>query len=205
MLSISGTAGALNSTGRAEPTVSSRDLPVGPFSGATWSTAKSYGAPCPPVAAPWLIHWSEVCAHWPHHTPYGAICSLDAFCSSAVDMPVSLYEGTKAMLRYQPPFLPACTQWPAVQTMLDLPGWAGSCTTVAEQTIEPSGPSNRSFPDAGALSWYGVLRPAASTGAGVGSVTPSSPEMSLSTGFSGGLSASRIRSGSQRSSMIGLT
>lgn len=89
--------------------------------------------------------------------------------------------------------------------MLDLPGWAGSCTTVAEQTIDPSGPSNSSLPDVGALAWYGARRFAASTGAGVGSVTPSSPEMSLSTGFSGGLSASRIRSGFQRSSMIGLT
>ena len=86
MLSIFGTAGALKSTGSAEPTVSSSDLPVPPFSGVTWITAKSYGAPWPPVAAPWSIHWSEVCAQSPHHTPYGAISSLVAFSSSAVDL-----------------------------------------------------------------------------------------------------------------------
>ncbi len=57
------------------------------------------------------------------------------------------------MLRYQPPALPAWTQWPAVQTMLDLPGWAGSLITVAEQTIEPSGPSKNTLPDAGTLVW----------------------------------------------------
>lgn len=69
MDAICGTAGALNSTGSAEPTVSSSDLPVEPFSGATCSTAKSYGAPCPPVDAPSAIHCSEVWAHRPHHTP----------------------------------------------------------------------------------------------------------------------------------------
>lgn len=69
MSAILGTAGALNSTGSAEPTVSSRDLPVEPFSGVTCSTAKSYGAPRPPTEAPWSIHCSEVCAHEPHHTP----------------------------------------------------------------------------------------------------------------------------------------
>lgn len=57
------------------------------------------------------------------------------------------------MLRYQPPDLPACTQWPAVQTRLDLPGWAGSLTTVAEQTIEPSGPSKKTLPACGTLVW----------------------------------------------------
>ncbi len=55
------------------------------------------------------------------------------------------------MLRYQPPALPACTQCPAVQTMFDLPGCAGSLTTVAEQTIEPSGPSKKTLPDSGTL------------------------------------------------------
>lgn len=90
--------------------------------------------------------------------------------------------------------------------MFDLPGCAGSVTTVAEQTIEPSGPSKKSFPAYGALSWYGVPTAAAFTGCGVGSVTPWSPEMSLSsTSLSGFLSASRIRSGSHRPSMMGLT
>ncbi|CAM5391054.1 hypothetical protein SVIOM74S_09598 [Streptomyces violarus] len=64
-----GTAGALKSTGSAEPTVSSSDLPPLPFSGVTWMTAKSYGAPSPPVEPPCSIHWSEVCAQSPHQTP----------------------------------------------------------------------------------------------------------------------------------------
>lgn len=54
--------------------------------------------------------------------------------------------------------------------MLDFPGCAGSFTTVAEQTIEPSGPSKNSFPDSAALSWKGVCTPTARTGTGVGSV-----------------------------------
>ena len=55
-----------------------------------------------------------------------------------------------------------------------------------------------------ALVVRGLHRPAL-TGAGVGSVTPLSPEMSLGTVFSGGFSALRIRSGSHRPWMTGLT
>lgn len=84
-----GTAGALNSTGNAEPTVSSRDLPL-PFSGVTCSTAKSYGAPAPPVGPPFAIHWSEVCAQSLHQTPYGATCSRGAPLSRAAGLPALL-------------------------------------------------------------------------------------------------------------------
>src|SRR3954469_24701620 len=96
------TAGASKSTGSAEPTFSSSDLPSPPFSGVTWMTAKSYEAPSPPVGPPCSIHWSEVCAQLPHQTPYGATCSLVAFAFSPADSALLLYEGTKAMLRYQP-------------------------------------------------------------------------------------------------------
>ena len=89
--------------------------------------------------------------------------------------------------------------------MFDLPGCAGSFTTVAEHTIEPSGLSKKSLPSSGRFWWYGAFTAAALTGAGAGSVTPLSPEMSLGTVFSGGLSALRIRSGSHRPWMIGLT
>src|SRR3990170_7137236 len=106
---------------------------------------------------------------------------MEAFSSSAADLPESLYDGTNAMLRYQPPLLPACTQWPAVHTMLDLPGLAGSCTTVADQTMVPSGESKNTFPAVAALSWYVGGTALASTGSGVGSVTPWSPERSLSS------------------------
>ncbi len=157
------------------------------------------------MLAPSAIHWSEVLTHSAHHTPYGAICSRVAFSRAEVASAESLYEGTKAMLRYQPPFFPLCTQCPAVQTMLDLPGCAGSFTTVAEQTMEPSGPSKKTFPDSGALSWYFASTAFARTGSGAGSVTPLSPEMSSSSTGLSGRSASRIRSGFQRSSMIGLT
>ncbi|CAM5535976.1 hypothetical protein SSPIM334S_03899 [Streptomyces spiroverticillatus] len=192
----------MNSTGSAEPTVSSRDLPP-PFSEVTLSTAKSYGAPSPPVGPPWEIHWAEVSALLAHHTPYGAICSRVV--SPETRRAWSLYEGTKATLRYQPPLAPACTQWPAVHTRLDLPGCAGSFTTVAEQDIDPSGPSNSNRPDSGAAEWYGALAAFAGRRAGIGSVTPLSPEMSLSTGFCGCLSASFMRSGFHRPAMIGLT
>ncbi len=56
-----------------------------------------------------------------------------------------------------------------------------------------------------ALSWYVAGTASALTGAGSGSVTPWSPEMSLSSTSWSGSSASRIRSGSHRPSMIGLT
>jgi hypothetical protein len=59
-------------------------------------------------------------------------------------LPELLKDGTKAMLRYQPPPLPACTQCPAVHTRLDLPGWAGSFTTAAEQTLDPWGVMKKS-------------------------------------------------------------
>src|SRR5690242_3018134 len=181
MLWIFAAAGALKFTGSAEPTISSRDLPDPPFSGVTWMTAKSYEAPSPPVSPPCSIHWSEVCAQSPHQTPYGATSSREAFANSAADRASLLYDGTNAMFRYQPPSLPACTQWPAVHTMLDLPGLAGSCTTVAEQTIVPSGESKNTLPATGTLSWYVADTALASTGAGSGSVTPWSPEMSLSS------------------------
>lgn len=93
---------------------------------------------------------------------------------------------------------------PAVHTMSDLPGWAGSSTTVAEQTIVPSGESKNTLPASGTLSWYVGDTGFASTGAGSGSVTPWSPERSLSWTPRSGSSASRIRSGSHRPSMIGL-
>src|SRR5215217_3098838 len=76
------------------------------------------------------------------------------------------------MLRYQPPSPPACTQWPAVQTRLDLPGWFASLTTVPEQTIAPSGESKKTLPTGAAYSWYGVFSAAAFTGVGSGSLTP---------------------------------
>lgn len=89
--------------------------------------------------------------------------------------------------------------------MLDLPGCAGSFTTVAEQTMEPSGPSKKTLPDAGTFEWYGATAGLADTGTGVGSVTPWSLPASGSTDGRCGSSASRIRSGSHRPSMIGLT
>src|SRR4051794_13225953 len=108
------------------------------------------------------------------------------------------------MFRYQPPSAPACTQWPAVHTVLDLPGCAGSSTTVAEQTIVPSGESKNTLPASGALAWYVGDTAFASTGSGVGSVTPWSPERSLSSTALSGSSAPRIRSGFHRPLMIGL-
>ena len=89
------------------------------------------------------------------NAPYGAISSGRAFSSAAADLPLSLYAGTKTMLRYQPPFAPAWTQCPAVHTRLDLPGFFGSLTTVPEQTMEPSGESKNTLPTGAAWSWYG--------------------------------------------------
>ncbi len=89
MLATFGTACALNSTGSAEPTVSSRDFLL-PFSGATCSTAKSYGAPAPPVGPPLAIHWSEVCAQSLHQTPNGATVSRGAPLSCAAGLPALL-------------------------------------------------------------------------------------------------------------------
>ncbi|CAM5629218.1 hypothetical protein STENM223S_07396 [Streptomyces tendae] len=108
------------------------------------------------------------------------------------------------MLRYQPPLPPACTQWPAVHTMLDLPGWFTSLITVPEQTIEPSGESKKTLPTGAAFSWYGFFSATASTGAGSGSVAPWSAAASLVTVLSASL-ADFIRSGFHRPSITGLT
>ena len=94
MLPISGTAGASKSTGSAEPTVSSRDLPPLPFSGVTWMHGEVVrGTRRRPSRPPCAIHWSEVCAQSPHQTPYGATSSWVAFSSSAADLASSLYDG----------------------------------------------------------------------------------------------------------------
>src|SRR5215468_10122917 len=103
MLFTFGTAGALKFTGSAPPTVSSSDFPALPCSGVTWMTEKSYGAPLPPVSPPWSIHCCEVFAASAHQTPYGATSDRAAFCSCPADLAWLLYDGTKAMLRYQPP------------------------------------------------------------------------------------------------------
>ncbi len=204
MLEICGTFGASKSTGSAAPTVSSSDFPV-PFSCFTCSTEKSYGAPAPPVSAPCEIHCEEVCAQSAHHTPYGATSCTGALFSCEAGRPLLLYAGTKARLRYQPPFLPACTQWPAVHTMLDLPGCAGSFTTVAEQTMWPWGLSKKTLPTGAALRVYGSPTGLAWTGWGSASVTPWSSEKSFVPSVLSLVCASFIVSGFQWPLMIGLT
>ncbi len=69
----------------------------------------------------------------------------------------------------------------------------------------PSGESKNTFPAVAAFAWYVGWTAAAFTGAGVGSVTPWSPERSLSSTPLSGSFARRMRSGSHRSLMIGLT
>lgn len=109
------------------------------------------------------------------------------------------------MLRYQPPWAPACTQCPAVHTRLLRPGLAGSPTTVAEQTAWPSGMSKSSLPVAGEAWWYGVERRCARIAAGSRSVVPSSTRPRSGRCSSSGVpSALRSRSASQRSLMMGL-
>src|SRR3954447_23698920 len=109
------------------------------------------------------------------------------------------------MLRYQPPLPPACTQWPAVHTRLDLPGWLTSLMTVPEQTIEPSGESKKTLPTGAAYWWYGVFSAVASTGAGSGSLTPWSAAASFAEIVLSGSLADFIRSGFHSPSITGLT
>ncbi len=109
------------------------------------------------------------------------------------------------MLRYQPPLPPACTQWPAVHTRLDLPGWLTSLITVPEQTAGPSGESKKTLPTGAALRWYGVFSACARTGAGSGSLTPWPADASFVVTVLFASSADRIRSGFHRPSITGLT
>lgn len=135
----------------------------------------------------------------------GRAAPSPALRSAAPLRPLSLKDGTKTMLRYHPPCAPACTQWPAVHTRLLRPGFAGSLTTVAEQTAWPSGMSKSSLPVAGEDSWYGVARRCARIAAGSGSVVPSSARPRSGRCSSSGVpSALRSRSASQRSLMTGL-
>src|SRR3954454_2528820 len=109
------------------------------------------------------------------------------------------------MLRYQPPLPPACTQWRAVHTRLDLPGWLTSLMTVPEQTIEPSGESKKTLPTGAAWSWYGVFSAVASTGAGSESLTPWSAAASLVDTVLSAAFADCIRCGFHSPLITGLT
>ncbi|MBC9728492.1 hypothetical protein H8R17_27940 [Streptomyces sp. TRM68367] len=124
------------------------------------------------MSEPSRIHSFEVEAQSAHQLPYGATSEAPVLLSSASDLPRSLQAGTKTMLRYQPPLPPACTQWPANHTRLDLPGWLTSLMTVPEQTAGPSGESKKTLPTGAAFSWYGVFWAVARTGAGCRSLTP---------------------------------